>query len=134
MDLFCTDPAQPLTAAGEELDHLDHLDHDLSSLGVVHIVHRLSTIYRRNTDAIKTTTYLRRKRFQLQMYVWYDLVYHRLQEGLFSSSDDALTLPLIRAFIHPVIHSLVRMLLCGGGSYLMPRRLQKDFETLVSRT
>ena len=29
LDLYCTDPAQPLTTAGEELDHLQ-IDHDLS--------------------------------------------------------------------------------------------------------
>ena len=32
LDLYCTDPAQPLTTAGEELDDLDHHLSDLSDL------------------------------------------------------------------------------------------------------
>ena len=32
LDLYCADPAQPLTTAGEELDDLDHDLSDLSDL------------------------------------------------------------------------------------------------------
>ena len=34
LDLYCADPAQPLTTAGEELDDLDHDLSDLSVRGV----------------------------------------------------------------------------------------------------
>ena len=34
LDLYCTDPAQPLTSAGEELDDVDDDLSDLSDLSV----------------------------------------------------------------------------------------------------
>ena len=34
LDLYCADPAQPLTTAREKLDDLDHDLSDLSVLGV----------------------------------------------------------------------------------------------------
>ena len=54
LDVYYADPAQPLTTAGEELDHLDHdLDHDLSDLSVRGMNYLRAAIVTRNYDGSK---------------------------------------------------------------------------------